>query len=195
MFDLNINEYSVYRLNHSSSLFPIRKLTQELTVRLKEVNREFIINRGSVAKTGVSKSYSLQILDLLKNFFSEFRTFPAIIRELSISAIKEITKILLEEIKSNVEGKANLPEVFDESYIFCSDDLSVSPFLRELSKINHDLITAIDTLKRWKHEVSEVEYMYIDNYIEKEICRRNIPTKFSYNEDLMLSFDSKDKSN
>lgn len=103
--------------------------------------------------------------------------------------------MLMIEINAALEGRIEFPDSIDDHYILSIEDWTICPLLREVNKVNHELITCIETLKKWKHEVSEVEYLYIDNFIEKELRRRNIPTKLSFNEDFMLSFDAKHKPN
>lgn len=127
----------------------------------------------------------LNSVDFIKDFIQSFNTFAFIKKGLILSAIAELTQALKNKlnqinglkndwIEDYVDSLAN----YDNSCLNDSDDI----------KTNAEVMRLLMKLKKWKAEIFEQEFNYIDKQIDKEVKRRNIQLDFSKEVENALSF-------
>lgn len=178
-----VNEYSVFRLNHSS-LCPGNVLSKELISILKQAYKEFIIGLANSIRSKYlysPSSYSKEIIQLIRDFQGNLRIFPGVKKEISLHLIVLLSDITNEEIVNELkEIGVNTPKDFTEDYINSLQHSEGVSIVKQLKHNKPDLIHCLDYLKTWKEELLENDCIYIDKLIEKELIRRNIPSEGAF---------------
>lgn len=190
VLDSTINEYSVFRLNHSA--FQPKGLSSDMIRLMKESHRTFIksfVEDHKLKSKGLVLRPSSQILsEFMRVIIRGLNIMPCIKKELALSVIKDLSKLAHQEL---LEKKKHASINIIEDYINGLHTVLDIKVLREYSEFAPELMETLNILKCWKSETLESDYQYIDELIIKEINRRNIPCNFSKDEEKSLSWSKR----
>lgn len=188
MLDVSINEYSVFTLNHSCFSKTIKEfnVTNLLYVSIGQFIKQCCMlsfkSNSNIPET------TNNAVDFIKDFILSFNTFAFIRKGMMLSAITDFTQSYKEKLAS-INGVRTewVDDYVDNLAHFDSSSISNNNDIKKCTEV----ILLLGKLKKWKAELLENEFNYIDKQIENELKRRNIPLQFSQEVENSLSFFQK----